>query len=151
MVYNKPNFKVICKKIIVFETIYEINSWNFTSFYVQGQPRLRIRIRDHSWTYFNVINSMAVSKLENELLLKITFFKVSYVVSICIKFQYFNIWGSVWKLSIPLHSCWWVGFNFKFKSMFWLTGKNLTFWTILLLGSEMWNWSLEVVMNARRA
>ena len=44
-----------------------------------------------------------------------------------------------WKLSIPLNLCWQVGFNFKLELLFWLTGKKLTFWTILPLGLEMWN------------
>ena len=64
-----------------------------------------------------------------------------------------NLWSraSFWKLSIPLDSCWRVEYNFEVKSLFWLTDKILTFWTILPLGSEIGNWSSEADMNARRA
>ena len=52
-----------------------------------------------------------------------------------------------WKLSILLNSCWLLGFNFKRKSIFWLTDKISIFWTILLLRSEMWNWSSGAIVN----
>ena len=55
--------------------------------YFEGQSGLRIRIRDHSQTFFGTSNAMAISNLTNELPLKITFFEVSLVVSICMKFQ----------------------------------------------------------------
>ena len=51
-----------------------------------GQPRLQIRIRDHFRTRFDVMNSTVASKLANELPLKITFFEVSTIVSVSVKF-----------------------------------------------------------------
>ena len=62
---------------------------------MQGQPGLEIRIRDHSRIFFNATNSMAVLELANELLLKITFFEVSTIVSVYLKFQYLDIQGFV--------------------------------------------------------
>ena len=57
-----------------------------------GQPRFEIRIWEHFWTYFYTINPMMVLKLANELPLKITFFEVSTIVLVCVKFQYLDIW-----------------------------------------------------------
>ena len=55
------------------------------------------------------------------------------------------------KPSISLYLCWWVGFNFKIKSLFWLMSEKLTFWTILPLGSKMSNYSSGELVNARRS
>ena len=41
---------------------------------------------------------MVVSKLANELLLKITFFEVYTIISIWVKFHYFDIRGFVLKI-----------------------------------------------------
>ena len=62
---------------------------------MQGQLRLRIRIRDHSQTHFDATNPMAVLDLQNELMLKIIFFEVSPIVSIYVKLQKLDIRGSV--------------------------------------------------------
>ena len=78
-------FEVICKKVTFFETICEIDSYKFTSFYVQGQLVLVIRIQDHYQTRFNATNSMVALELANELPLKITFFEISNIVLICMK------------------------------------------------------------------
>ena len=56
----------------------------------QGQIGTRIKISDHSQTRLDVINLMTVSKLANEFTLKIMFFEISIIVSVCIKFQYFE-------------------------------------------------------------
>ena len=40
---------------------------------------------------------MEVSKLANKLLLKIAFFEVSTIVSVCMKLQYLDIRGSILK------------------------------------------------------
>ena len=40
-------------------------------------------------------NPITVSELANEILLKIAFFDVSAIVSVCVKFQYFDIRNSV--------------------------------------------------------
>ena len=41
--------------------------------------------------FFEATNTMAVSELVNEFLLKFAFFEISIVVSVCIKFQYLDI------------------------------------------------------------
>ena len=51
------------------------------------------------------------------------------------------------KPSIPQDLCWRIGFNYELKPLFWLTDRNLTFWMILLLGSKIWDWSLEVAVK----
>ena len=75
------------QKVMFFEIVCELTVKSFTSFYMQGQLGLGIRIRDHSWTHLDATNLMIVSELANELLLKITFFEVSPIVSVCVKFQ----------------------------------------------------------------
>ena len=62
---------------------------------MQGQPKLEIRIRDHSQTRFDANNPMEVFESENKLPLKIAFFKVSIIASVCVKFQYIDIRDSV--------------------------------------------------------
>ena len=64
----------------------------------------------------------------------------------------YNLWSDApfWKPNISLESCWRVKYNFEFRSLFWLTGKILTFWTILPQVSEFWNLSLGADVNARR-
>ena len=66
-------------KITFFEAELSIK---VISFCMQDQPRVEIRIQDHLWTHFDATNPMAVSELTNEILLKITFFEVSLIVSI---------------------------------------------------------------------
>ena len=73
-------FGVVCKKIHIFRDSLIIISLIFTSFYVQGQPRLRIRNRDHPRTCFDTMNPMAVSESRNEFPLEITFFEVNSFV-----------------------------------------------------------------------
>ena len=58
----------------------------FASFYVQGQPGLRMRIWDYSRTRFDATNLIAVSELANELPLKIVFFDGNTIVLMCMKF-----------------------------------------------------------------
>ena len=80
---------------------------------MQGQPALKIKIQDHFQTRFEATNSMAISELANELLLKIVFFDISYVVSVCVKFNILIFGGLFGKPRIPLDSCSQVDFNFK--------------------------------------
>ena len=81
---------VICKKKVkFFETNSQKCQFDFGMFCTQGQPGLRIRIRDYSRTHFDTANLIAVSNLSNEFPLKITLFEISSIVSICVKFQYF--------------------------------------------------------------
>ena len=70
-----------------FEIVCELTVKIFVAFYLQGQLGLGIRIRDYSRTCFDATNLMAVSDLANKLPLKIVFFEVSLIVSICVKFQ----------------------------------------------------------------
>ena len=56
---------------------------------------VKIRIQNYSQTRFDTMNPMETSKLANKLLLKITLFKVSTFVSVCVKFQYLDIEDSV--------------------------------------------------------
>ena len=125
--------------------------FNRALFCVQGQSGLEIKNRNHSWTHFDATNPMTVSYLANKLLLKITFFEVSSTSRFAWIFNNLISRALFWKPSMPLDLCWWLGFNFELKSLFWLTGKNLKIWTILPLGSEIWNWSLEAAVNTQRA
>ena len=52
-------------------------------------------MQDHSQTYFDTTNSMAILELANVLSLKITFFEVSTIISVCVKFQYLDIQGFI--------------------------------------------------------
>ena len=61
--------------------------FKFASFCMQDQLRLGIRIRDHYRTHFDAMNPMAISDFANDLSLKIIFFEVSSIVSICVKLQ----------------------------------------------------------------
>ena len=70
-------------KIMFFEVELSIK---VISFCVQCQPVLEIRIRNHSRTRFDAKNPIEVSYLANELMLKIKFFEISPIVSICVKF-----------------------------------------------------------------
>ena len=87
MIYVFPMFGAVCKKVAFFEINCENCQFKFASFYVQGQPGLKVEIRDHPQTCFDATNPMVTSDLENELLLKIMFFEVSSIVSIYVKFQ----------------------------------------------------------------
>ena len=79
---------VICKKVTFFQINCEKCQLKFGLFYVQGQPGLKIKIRDHSQTRFDVTNPMAFLDLANKLLFeKIIFFKVSTIFLICVSFQ----------------------------------------------------------------
>ena len=62
---------------------------------MQDQLGLRIRIRDFFQTCFDVTNPIMVLDLANELPLKIMFFKVNLIVSICVTYQELDIRGSV--------------------------------------------------------
>ena len=53
--------------------------------------RLEIKIRDHFWTHFIATNLMVALELTNELSLKIVFFEVIIIVSVCVKFQYLDM------------------------------------------------------------
>ena len=64
------------QKIMFFETNCQKCQFKFVSFWVQDQKGLETKIRNYSWTRFNANNLMVVLDLTNELLLKITFFKV---------------------------------------------------------------------------
>ena len=129
----------VLQKIIFFERNCKNCQLKFVSFYVHGWSGLEIRIWDHSRIRFDAMCLMAIFKLANKLLLKIVFFKVNTFISVCVKFQYLDIQGFVLEHNISLDSCWRVSFNFIVRSLFWLTGENLTFWTILALGSKFWN------------
>ena len=54
---------------------------------MQGQPGLEIRIQDYVQTHFDATNPWEVLELVNELPLKIAFFDVSLIISICVKLQ----------------------------------------------------------------
>ena len=75
--------------------IYILPMFEVVSICVQGQPRLEIEIQDHHRTRFDATNPMVVSNLSNEPPLKITFFEVSLIVSIFVKFQQLDIRSSV--------------------------------------------------------
>ena len=127
------------KKVIFLKTNCEKCQLKFASFCVRGQPWLEIKIQDHFWTHFDAINWMIILELTNELSLKITFFEVILLSRFA---WYFNIliFGALfWKPSISLDSCWRVEFNFKIKSLCWLTDEKLIIWMILSLESEIWN------------
>ena len=86
--YNSMSmFEVMYKKITFSRQSVELIVKSFASFFVKGQLGLRIKIRDYFWTRFDAMNPLVVSELTNELQLKITFFEVSPIVSMCIKFQ----------------------------------------------------------------
>ena len=108
----------------------------FTSFCRHSQPGLKIEIQDHPRIHFNATNLMAVLELTNKLLLKITFFEVSPIISVCVNF------GTIlyeYGLIMNLNHCfdWWA--------------KIWHSWTILPIGLEMWNLSSEVTLKAQRA
>ena len=54
---------------------------------MQGQLGLKIRNLDYTLTRLYAMNPIAISDLTNELLLKITFFEISPIVLIRVKFQ----------------------------------------------------------------
>ena len=60
---------------------------------------------------------MMVSKLENEILLKIAFFEVSIIVLSCVKFQKLDIWSSILETKHTLELVLMREFNFKLKSL----------------------------------
>ena len=77
---------LFAQKITFFETNCQKYEFDFASFCMQSQLGVRIRIRDHFSTHFDVKNPMAVQDLKNEFPLKIVFFEVIPIVSICMKF-----------------------------------------------------------------
>ena len=81
-----PMFGFICKKKSRFSRQSINCQFNFTSFCMQGQPGLEIKIRDHFQTHFDSTNSMASLDLANEPPLKITFLEVSLIVSIYVNY-----------------------------------------------------------------
>ena len=86
LVYILPIFGVVYKKLHFFEANYENCQFTFALFCLQDQPGPRIGNWDHHRTCFDATNLMAVLELANELLLKITFFEVSPIVLIYVKF-----------------------------------------------------------------
>ena len=83
---------IICLGLVSFAKNHNFSDelWKLlakvVSFCVQGQPRLKIRIWDHSQTCFDIMNPKAFSELVNKFLLKITFFKISTIASVCVQF-----------------------------------------------------------------
>ena len=75
------------QKITFFESNCQKFLFDFVSFYVQGQLELKIKFWNHPWIRFNTMSPMTVLDLENEVTLKIIFFEVSLIVSICVNFQ----------------------------------------------------------------
>ena len=124
-------------KFVSFLRTWRTGTWNQNS-----RPLLDL---------FRCHESMTISELANELPLKIAFFEISIIVSVYVKFQYLDIQSSVLETKHTLDSWYWLEFNFKLKSLFWLTDKKLTFWMILPLGSKLWNWSSKTAVNSRRA
>ena len=114
----KNDFQWYCKSHIFRDSLWH---WQLkcASFCVHGQLRSRIRIWDHSQTLFDAMN-----QLVNELLFKIEFFEVRLLSQFTCNFEILIVKALFWKPSIPLDSYWRVGFNFKLKSLFWLTDKN---------------------------
>ena len=114
-----------------------------------GQPGLKIRIQDHSRICFLYHESNSGLRFSKQVSVENHIFRGKpYCLDLC---EISITWYS--RLCFgksSLDSCWRVGFNFEFKSLFWLADKNLTFWMILLLGSKMRNWSSGAVVNARR-
>ena len=51
-----------------------------------GPTKTQNQDPNHSWTQFNATNPIAVSELVNELRLKIAFFEVSVIISVCMNF-----------------------------------------------------------------
>ena len=105
-----------------------------------GTQNQNLRPIPDSFRYHKSNGSLRVNKrafVENRI------FRGNYY---CLDLHEFYItwYGSVLKTEHTPNSCWRVEFNFELKSLFWLTNEKLTFWTILSLGSEIWNWSSEV-------
>ena len=74
------------KKVTFFETNCKKCQFKLSHFTCRANGTWNQDLRTPQ-TCFNAMNLMAVSKLENELPLKITFFEISSIVSICMKFQ----------------------------------------------------------------
>ena len=84
---------IYCLCLVLFgkSYIFRDKLWNlsikFTSFCVQDQLRLKMRIWDHTWTRFDAMNPMTILDLANEVCLNIMFFELSPIISIYVKFQ----------------------------------------------------------------
>ena len=129
----------------------QIGILTVVSICVQGQSRLKIRNWDLLWTCFDTRNAIAASEFWKEPPLEIVFFEVSHLSRFSWNFYNLLSMALFWKPSIPLDSYWRVGSGYGVNSLIWQMNENLTFWTILPLGTRMWNWSSRAAVNARRA
>ena len=81
-IYNMPSFGDICWK----SRFTRINDTvNDASFFVQSNPRLEIKNRDHPRSCFNSLKLTATSDLTNEHLFKITFFEIMIDILFLVK------------------------------------------------------------------
>ena len=90
-VYNFPIFEIVCKK-----SHFQDNNFPIICLVLHASPKgtrnQNLRpISNLFWSH----NPMTVSELANKFLLKITFFKISTIISIYVKFQYLDIQVSV--------------------------------------------------------
>ena len=97
MAYNMSMVEVFAKKSHFSRLIVKNASLTLPSFTCRVNWDSELKT-NYSQTRFDAKNPMLISYLANEFSLKIIFFEISLIVSICMKFKLLHIWGSVLKI-----------------------------------------------------
>ena len=82
LIYNMYGFDVICRKLCFLR---EVVNFNWTSFCVQGNPRLEIENLGHPWPCFDAMKLTVTSNLAKGPPFNITFFEARLEISFFVK------------------------------------------------------------------